>query len=186
MDEFHSNIRSPRNSRPRRGTNGLAKSLCLPKRENVYVAPQRVVDACVSAHSCIPSRSLSLCIPGYTVRELLFRHSPTSIPIPGKDLSHADYFRQRKGVVLQHPIATRMVAVLGRREQVICLPAELVCGNELDPSVRQALPKVARFDPPTRHAAIERIKEFLVPGAQRSSTYGDSYPRLVSCLPSTV
>lgn len=61
-----------------------------------------------------------------------------------------------------------MVAVLGRRDQTIYLPAELVTGNELDEKVRQKLPQIASFTPDVRNEAIETIKVFLTPGAQRN------------------
>ena len=103
----------------------------------------------------------------YTVTDLDFEHGPISLPVPGKDISHADYFR-KKGVDLKYPDKTPMVVVLGRRDQKIFLPAELVTGNELDASVRQKLPQIASFKPEVRNEAIEKIKVFLTPGAQHN------------------
>jgi hypothetical protein len=70
------------------------------------------------------------------------------------------------------------VVVLGRNKQTIHLPAELVTGNELDPRVREQLPKVASFQPERRTKAIEKIKAFLIPGAQRSKGAGGLLPAI--------
>lgn len=71
-----------------------------------------------------------------------------------------------------------MIAVLGRNKQTIYLPAELVTGNELDPRVREQLPKVASFRPERRTRAIEKIKAFLIPGAQRTRGAGGLLPAI--------
>jgi len=47
-----------------------------------------------------------------------------------------------------------------------------VVNNDLDPFVRQTLPKVASFNAETRRTEIEGLVRFLVPGAQR--TRGES------------
>jgi hypothetical protein len=78
-------------------------------------------------------------------------------------MSHAEYFKSVKNIQLEHPKARPMIAVLGQRKQTIYLPAELVTGNELDPRVREQLPKIASFSPDVRTKAIENIKAFLTP-----------------------
>jgi hypothetical protein len=79
---------------------------------------------------------------GYTVVDLDFSHSPRSLPVPEKKMSHEEYFR-KKGVNLKFPDAKPMVVVLGRHDRHIFLPAELVSGTELEPRVREMLPKIA-------------------------------------------
>jgi hypothetical protein len=93
-------------------------------------------------------------------------------------MSHAEYFEAVKKVDLKFPDARPMVAVLGRNKQTIHLPAELVAGNELDPRVREQLPKVASFQPERRTRAIEKIKAFLIPGAQRTRGAGGLLPAI--------
>jgi hypothetical protein len=100
------------------------------------------------------------------VKDLDFEHSADTLPIPGKGISHAEYFK-RKNIVLKHPAAFPMIVVIGRREQDIHLPAELVAGNELDERVKQQLPKIASFPPETRNAAIEKIQTYLTPGSSK-------------------
>lgn len=102
------------------------------------------------------------------VTGLDFQNSANSLPVPSKGISHAEYFKQ-KGITLQFPDAKPMIAVEGRRKQTIYLPPELVAGNELDPKVKEMLPQIASFTPATRNAAIEKVKKFLKPGAQRST-----------------
>jgi hypothetical protein len=102
------------------------------------------------------------------VTDLDFDHSPATLPVPDKGISHAEYFKS-KGIELKHPKDPPLVAVQGRRNQTIYMPAELVMGNELDPRVRQMLPQIASFRPETRNKAIERVKDFLKPGTQKSS-----------------
>eukprot|EP00957_Ditylum_brightwellii_P209374 15361472-Ditylum_brightwellii.AAC.1 len=60
----------------------------------------------------------------YSVIELDFKHSPASLPVEGQNMSHAEYFQQRKGITLEYPNAKPMVAVLGRNQSKIYLPAE--------------------------------------------------------------
>ena len=67
--------------------------------------------------------------------------------INGKPCSHAQYFKDRKNINLQYPNARPMVEVLGRRKQNIFLPAELICGNELDRRVKEMLPTIASYTP---------------------------------------
>jgi len=102
------------------------------------------------------------------VTGLDFEHSPNSLSIPGKGISHTEYFAQ-KGVHLEFPDAKPMIAVEGRRRQTIYLPPELVAGNELDERVKEMLPQIASFTPEVRNAAVEKVKAFLTPGSQRSS-----------------
>ena len=91
----------------------------------------------------------------YSVMELDFDNSPGSLPVDGMGMSHAQYFMERKGIELKYPTAKPIVAVLGRNNRRIYLPAELVCANELDPMIKQKLPMIASFTPPQRHDAIE-------------------------------
>lgn len=106
--------------------------------------------------------------PGYTVTDLVFDHSPDSLQVPSKGISHTKYFAS-KGVVLAWPNAKPMVAVEGRQNMTIHLPAELVMGNELEPRVREMLPQIASFSPAIRNAAVDKVKAFLKPGTQKST-----------------
>ena len=108
----------------------------------------------------------------YSVMELDFSNSPASLPVEGTGMSHAEYFSQRKGIELRYPNAAPIVAVLGRNNKKIFLPAELVCANELDPMIKQKLPMIASFTPPERHQAIEEMRKYLVPGAQKTKGVG--------------
>ena len=65
-----------------------------------------------------------------------------------------------------------MVAVLGRNNSTIHLPAELVCFNELDPFLEQQLPLIASFKPFERHQTIEEMKRYLTPGGQKTKGAG--------------
>lgn len=94
---------------------------------------------------------------GYTVVKLDFDNSPNSLPVPDKGISHTKYFQQ-KGIELKYPDSKPMVVVLGRHDQSIFLPAELVCGTELDVKVCEMLPQIASFPPEKRNQAIEEIK----------------------------
>jgi hypothetical protein len=105
---------------------------------------------------------------GYTVTDLDFEHSPNTLPVQGKGISHTQYF-ESKGVVLEYPDAKPLVAVQGRQKSTIYLPGELVMGNELDPKVREMLPQIASFTPAIRNKAIDKVKTFLKPGTQRST-----------------
>lgn len=104
----------------------------------------------------------------YSVMDLDFDHSPASLPVDGQGMSHAEYFTDKKKIPLTFPNAKPMVAVLGRNNSKIYLPAELVCVNELDAMVKQRLPMIASFRPKDRHDAIEEIKRYLTPGAQKT------------------
>jgi hypothetical protein len=104
----------------------------------------------------------------YSVTDLIFDHSATSMPVQGLGMSHAEYFAKRKNVKLQFPDFRPMVAVLGRRNQTVFFPAEIVAGNELEPRVKQQLPMIASYKPSDRNVAVEKIRKYLIPGAQSS------------------
>lgn len=108
----------------------------------------------------------------YSVIDIDFNNSPASLPIDGQEISHADYFMKKKNISLEFPDVKPIVAVLGRNNSKIYLPAELVCVNDLDPFVKQQLPMIASFKPAERHNAIEEIKRYLVPGAQKTKGAG--------------
>jgi hypothetical protein len=98
--------------------------------------------------------------------------------IPDLNMSHTKYFKDRKNTPLKHPEATPLVQVLGRHDQAIFLPAELLAKNELETRVREQLPQLASFKPEQRHAAIDKIRKYLVPGAQRTRESGGLLPAL--------
>lgn len=108
----------------------------------------------------------------YSVIDLLFNESPTSMPVEGLGMSHAEYFETKKKIPLKYPNAKPLVALLGRNQKTIYLPAELICGNDLEPSLRVQLPTIASFKPFERHTAIEEIKRYLRPGAQKTKGMG--------------
>jgi len=108
----------------------------------------------------------------YSVIDLLFDESPASKMISDLNISHAEYFTKRKKLTLKYPNAKPLVAVLGRQNSTIYLPAELVCGNELEPKLKQQLPSIASFKPEKRLKALEEIKRFLKPGAQKTKGTG--------------
>eukprot|EP00804_Cyclotella_cryptica_P022927 CCRYP_018744-RA/>CCRYP_018744-RA protein AED:0.29 eAED:0.29 QI:71/1/1/1/1/0.85/7/1036/740 len=114
----------------------------------------------------------------YSVKDLLFDKSPATLPVSDKGMSHAEYFAQRKGITLKYPKAVPMVEVLGRNDSSIFLPAEIVCANELDVQLKAKLPTIASFTPDVRHKAIEEIRRFVTPGAQKSKGGKDLLPAL--------
>jgi hypothetical protein len=141
----------------------------------------------------------------YSVKDLLFDKSPATLPVSNKGMSHAEYFAQRKGITLKYPKAVPMVEVLGRNDSSIFLPAEIVCANELDTQLKAKLPLIASFTPgkeeimfgfllcltiymhslspirfqsDVRHKAIEEIRRFVTPGAQKSKGEKDLLPAL--------
>jgi hypothetical protein len=114
------------------------------------------------------STNIQSTVTGYTVTDLNFGHSPNSLPVPSKGMSHTQYFKN-KGIDLQWPNEKPMIEVEGRQNSKIYLPAELVSGNELEPRVREMLPQIASFSPEVRNRAIDKVKTFLRPGAQRST-----------------
>jgi hypothetical protein len=114
----------------------------------------------------------------YSVVDLLFDKSAATLPIESLGISHAEYFEQRKGVVLKYPNAVPMIAVLGRRNETIFLPPELVAGNELERRVKELLPMIASFTPDIRNKAIDKIRSYLVPGAQKAKGAGGLLPAL--------
>ena len=114
----------------------------------------------------------------YSVTDLVFGHSAASMPVQGLGMSHAEYFKNRKGIELKYPDAKPMIAVLGRRNHTIFLPPELVAGNELERRVKEKLPSIASYDPQARNAAIDKIRSYLIPGAQKSKEGGGLLPAL--------
>lgn len=114
----------------------------------------------------------------YSVVDLIFEHSPDTLMVDGIGISHTAYFRERKDTMLKYPGCVPMVAVLGRRNQTIFLPPELIAFNELHPHVKQKLPSIASFPPEDRNKCIEKIRQFLIPGAQRSRGISGLLPAL--------
>ena len=108
----------------------------------------------------------------YSVIDLLFDKSPANHMVQDLNISHAEYFKKRKSIDLKFPKARPMVAVGGRNDSVIYLPAELVTGNELDAQIKMKLPTIASFRPDDRLKGIEEIKRFLRPGSQKSKGSG--------------
>jgi hypothetical protein len=98
--------------------------------------------------------------------------------IENLNMSHTEYFQRRKNVRLKYPGAKPLVQVLGRHDEAIFLPAELVARNELDTKVREQLPQVASFKPEQRYDAIDKIRRFLVPGAQQTRGAGGLLPAI--------
>jgi len=70
--------------------------------------------------------------------------------------------------MLDFPSAKPMIAVMGRNRKIIHMPAEIVCANEIDDELKSQLPQITSFKPDHRNKAIENIKRFLIPGAQKS------------------
>lgn len=114
----------------------------------------------------------------YSVTDLIFDQSAETMPVQGLGMSHAEYFAKRKNVKLKFPNFRPLIAVLGRRNQTIYLPAELVAGNELEPRVKQQLPMIASYKPVDRNAAVEKIRSYLIPGAQKSKGAGGLLPAI--------
>lgn len=114
---------------------------------------------------------------GYDLVDLDFAHTPRTLPIPGKDISHLQYFT-RKGIHLSYPDAAPMVVLKGRKNQNIFLPPELVSSTELEQSVREMLPQIASYSPDKRHDALQKMKEFLKPGAQSTRRQEGLLPAL--------
>lgn len=112
----------------------------------------------------------------YSVTDLLFDRSAADMPVEGLGMSHAEYFEKRKNIKLKYPKFRPMIAVLGRHNQNIFLPAELVAGNELDQKVKQQLPMIASYKPQERNDAIDKIRAYLIPGAQKSKGAGGLLP----------
>ena len=97
--------------------------------------------------------------------------------VPEQKINHDQYFKN-KGVRLEYPDHVPMVTVLGRQDREIFLPAELVTGTELDTNVREQLPMIASFKPEIRNSAIDKVRDFLVPGAQTTKNAGGLLPAL--------
>lgn len=51
-------------------------------------------------------------------------------------------------------------------------------GNELDPRVREMLPSIASFPPKVRYDSIQMVKDFLIPGKQKTKGAGGLLPAL--------
>eukprot|EP00980_Cylindrotheca_fusiformis_P011868 scaffold2818_cov59-Cylindrotheca_fusiformis.AAC.3 len=113
----------------------------------------------------------------YSVTDLLFDHSPSSLPVEGLGVYHSEYFKG-KGVPLKYPHAKPMVAVLGRRNRTIYFPPELVAGNVLELDVKEELPRLASYEPKDRHEAVDKIRSYLIPGAQKTKDAGGLLPAL--------
>lgn len=152
-------------------TRSLLDTLCQDKDPNSY----RFDDRGIQQAKRMYKGEVVICTYDkrcYSVIDIDFKNSPASLPIEGQNISHADYFMKKKGIPLKYPNAKPIIAVLGRNNSKIFLPAELVCVNELDNFVKQQLPLIASFKPPERHAAIEEMKRYLVPGAQKTKGSG--------------
>jgi hypothetical protein len=108
----------------------------------------------------------------YHVTDLIFDQSPNSMPIEGLNMSHADYFKQRKGIDLTYPDVKLMVAIEGRRKSTVFLPPELVCGTEIDMQLKRELPMLTSYKPKVRSASIDEIRRYLIPGAQKTKGPG--------------
>lgn len=94
-------------------------------------------------------------------------------------MSHAEYFKSRKGTHLHFPSARPLVEVQGRRNESIFFPAELVCGNELDPSVREHLPRIASYTPRERSEAVDEMMTFVGENDQLLASCGIMLGRVV-------
>lgn len=114
----------------------------------------------------------------YSVTDFMYNHSAQTLPVEGLGMTHAEYFASRKNITLKYPNAKPMIAVLGRRNQTIFLPPELVAGNELEARVKQQLPMIASYKPDSRNQAIDKIRAYLIPGAQKSKGSGGLLPAL--------
>lgn len=99
----------------------------------------------------------------YTVTDLVYDHSASTLPVEGLGMTHQEYFSKRKNIKLTYPNAKPMIAVLGRRNQTIYFPAELVSGNDLGTGVKQQLPLFASHMPQERNDAIDTLLKHLSP-----------------------
>ncbi len=114
----------------------------------------------------------------YSVTDLVYDHSAATLLVEGLGMSHDEYFSKRKSIKLKFPNARPMIAVLGRRNQIIHLPPELVAGNELEARVKQQLPMIASHKPERRNEAIDKIRSYLIPGARKCKNIGALLPAL--------
>ena len=114
----------------------------------------------------------------YSVTDLIFNESAATMPVGGLNMTHAEYFEKRKNIKLKYPNFRPLIAVLGRRNQTVYFPAELVAGNELEPRVKQQLPMIASYKPEQRNAAIDKVRAYLIPGAQKSKGAGGLLPAM--------
>lgn len=97
----------------------------------------------------------------YSVVDLRFDCSADTLPVTGLNMTHARYFLERKNIRLNFPNARPMVQVLGRRNESIFFPAELVFGEELDAQVKDQLPLIASFRPEQRNTVVDEIMHKL-------------------------
>ena len=111
----------------------------------------------------------------YSITDLMFDKTPNTLPIPDKNMSHTEYFANKKNIRLKFPNSSPVVQVLGRNDSMIYLPAEVICGNELEPNLKMQLPLIASYKPKERDEAINEIKRFLKPGAQRTRGVGGGF-----------
>ena len=114
----------------------------------------------------------------FDIVKLRFDCSPTSLNVKGLNMSHTAYFEKKKKIKLKYPNSVPMIEVLGRNNESIFLPCELVCVNELDPDVKMKLPMIASFRPDQRNKCIEEMKRFLIAGAQKSKGEGNLLPSM--------
>jgi len=114
----------------------------------------------------------------HSIHDIIFDKSAASLPVEGLGISHAEYFEKRKGHKLKYPNVNVIIVVPGRNKSMIYLPAEVVCADELDDEVKMQLPQIASFGPEVRNKAIEEIKRFLIPGAQKTRGKSGLLPAL--------
>lgn len=57
----------------------------------------------------------------HVVHDLVFEHTPDSMPVGDTGMSHTQYFRDRKQIELEFPRSTPLIAALGRRKSIIFL-----------------------------------------------------------------
>jgi hypothetical protein len=114
----------------------------------------------------------------YDVHDLVFDQSPDTMLVGSLGISHTKYFEERKHYTLDFPSARPMVAVRGRHNKIIHLPAETLCANELDDELKMKLPQITSFKPDHRSEAIDQIKRFLIPGAQKSKSISGLLPAI--------
>jgi len=112
----------------------------------------------------------------YDITDVIFQ-SPNQLKVPGKNMSHTAYFAQQKKIKLKYPSDSVMIEAQGRKGKIY-FPSELLCSLELSEDVRSKLPMIAGFSPNERVDAMREIKNFLVPGAQRTRGISGLMPAL--------
>jgi len=100
------------------------------------------------------------------------------MPVEGLNMSHAEYFEKKKGIVLEFPNVTPLLKVYGRNKSTIYFPAELVCGNQFDMELKAQLPTITSFMPKERNDAIDEMKRYLKAGAQKSKNLSGLLPAI--------